>query len=111
MEKFATLETTSSPTSPERNASNSRCRSLTVVSPLITGASSASASSSSWSMYCPITSVGWPGVLLDQPLDHVDLVVGARRQPVALLRLGGRVGQPLGVGSVTRTSTQSAGAM
>ena len=39
IEKFATLETTSSPISPVRNASKSRCRSLTVVSPLITGAS------------------------------------------------------------------------
>ena len=38
---------------------------------------------------------GLPRVLLDQPLDHVDLVVGARRQPVALLRLRGRVGEAL----------------
>ena len=60
MEKLATLETTSIPISPVRNASKSRWRSLTGVSPLITGASSLSASSSSWSMYCPITRVGWP---------------------------------------------------
>ena len=95
MEKFATLETTSSPTSPVRKASKSRCRSLTGVSPLITGASRAAASSSSWSMYCPITSVGCAGVLRDQVAHDVDLVVGARRQPVALLGLGGRVDQPL----------------
>ena len=42
MEKFATLLTTSRPTSPDRNASNSRWRSLTGVSPLMTGASRAS---------------------------------------------------------------------
>ena len=60
MEKFATLETTRVRSSPERNASKSRCRSFTDVSPLMTGASRASASSSSCSMYCPITSVGCP---------------------------------------------------
>ncbi len=61
IEKLATLLTTSSPTSPVRKASNSRCRSLTGVSPLITGAPSTSATSSIWSMYWPITRVGWPG--------------------------------------------------
>ena len=60
MEKLATLLTTSVVTSPVRNASNSRSRSRTVVSPLMTGAPSRSPRSSSWSMYCPMTSVGMP---------------------------------------------------
>ena len=60
MEKLATLLTTSRPISPVRKALKSRWRSLTGVSPLITGASSSSAISSSWSMYCPITRVGCP---------------------------------------------------
>ena len=41
MEKLATLVTTSSPSSPVRKALKSRWRSLTVVSPLMTGASRA----------------------------------------------------------------------
>ena len=46
-------------------------------------------------MYCPITSVGWPGCRGDEVAHHVDLVVRAGGEPVALLRLGGRVDQPL----------------
>ena len=37
-------------------------------------------------------------VPLDELLDHAGLRRGRRREPVALLRLGGRVGQPLRVG-------------
>jgi hypothetical protein len=51
MEKFATFDTTSSESSPVRKAWKSRSRSLTVVSPLMTGASRRSPRSSSWSMY------------------------------------------------------------
>jgi predicted DNA-binding transcriptional regulator YafY len=59
-EKLATFETTRSFSSPSRNAWNSRSRSLTGVSPLMTGAWRASPISSSWSRYCPMTSVGSP---------------------------------------------------
>jgi hypothetical protein len=56
MEKLATLDTTSVWISPVRKASKSFWRTLTEVSPLMTGAFSRSPSSSSWSMYWPITS-------------------------------------------------------
>ena len=95
IEKFATLETTSRPTSPDRNASKSRCRSLTGVSPLITGASRSAAISSSWSRYCPMTSVGSPACCGDELLGDPGLGGGAGGEPVALLGLGGGVGQPL----------------
>ena len=98
MEKLATLLTTSRSSSPCRNALNSRSRSLTGVSPLITGASSRSPSSSSWSRYCPITSVGSPRCLRHELLDQAGLGAGAGREPVALLGLGGRVGEPLALG-------------
>src|SRR5665648_413361 len=63
IEKLATLLTTRRDTSPVRNAPNSRCRSRTVVAPVINGASRCSASSASWSRYWPITST-WSSACL-----------------------------------------------
>ncbi len=63
IEKFATLETTSTLISLVRNASNSFSRWALLVSPLITGAFRVSPSSSSWSMYWPITRVWSPACL------------------------------------------------
>ncbi len=60
IEKFATFETTSLLISPDRNASNSRCRSFTGVSPVMTSAPMCSAISCSWSRYWPMTRVGSP---------------------------------------------------
>ena len=85
------------PISPLRNASKSRCRSLTGVSPLMTGASRSAPSSSSWSRYCPITRIGSPACWATSGSTTRVFAVGAGGQAVALLGLGGRVGQPLGL--------------
>ena len=96
-EKLATLLTTSRSISPVRNASYSRSRCRTVVSPVITGASSRSARSSSWSTYWPITSVGVAAVLghqVDRPPGVFDSAVAASRY--LHVRLGDGVRHPLG---------------
>ncbi len=61
MEKLATLDTTSNPSSPWRKRAKRISRSRLGVLPVISGASRRAASRSSWSMYWPITSVGSPG--------------------------------------------------
>ena len=95
MEKFATLQTTSRPTSPDRKASNSRWRSLTGVSPLMTGASRASAELVELVEVLPDHQGRLAGVPGDELLDHGQLLGRARREPVALLGLRGRVDEPL----------------
>ena len=112
MEKFATLETTRSSISPSRKASKSRSRSLTLVSPLITGASRCSPSSSSWSMYWPMTSVGSPWCW--RTSSSVTSGLGRRwwrRSGSAPPARRSRRRAARSSVSVTRTSTQSAGAI
>ena len=84
-----------------------------VVSPLMTGASSCSPSSSSWSRYWPMTRVGSPRCCATSCSTTGVLASRCRAgQPVALLGLGRGVRQPLARRAAsTRTSTQSAGAM
>src|SRR3954462_14281244 len=95
MEKFATLETTSVRISPLRKASKSFSRSLLVVDPWITGASSAVPSSSSWSRYAPITSEGSSGCRPRARGAARPFPRGGRRDPVPLLGFGDGVGHPL----------------
>ncbi len=111
MEKFATLLTTSVVTSPLRNASNSRCRSRTVVEPLITGAPIRSPMSSSWSRNCPMTRVGSPACRATSCSTTWvlrSLVAHSRYRSSGSAVAYSRRSRS---GRVTRTSTQSAGAM
>src|SRR6266545_1425275 len=83
-EKLATLDTTTSSSSPSRKAANRSSRSRTGVCPVITGAPSHSPSVWSWSRYWPMTSTRssrW-------------------RSAVALLRLGHGVVHALVLGEV-----------
>jgi hypothetical protein len=100
MEKLATFETTRTDSSPCRKASKSFSRCALVVSPLMTGASRCSPSSSSWSMYWPMTSVCCALVLGHQGLRDPLFGGGGGAVAVLLLGLGGRVREPLGVGQV-----------
>ena len=64
----------------------------------MTGASSRSPRSSSWSRYWPMTSI-WSPRWRSTSRSTTRVLDGVRRrEPVALLRLGGGVGEPLGVG-------------
>ena len=113
MEKFATLETTSRSISPARNASKSRSRSLTVVSPLITGASSALAELVELVEVLPDHQRRLAAVLLDQ-LARTTPSLGVRcttRAGSAPRARRSRRPAARRSGSVTRTSTQSAGAI
>jgi hypothetical protein len=111
IEKFATLLTTRRDTSPERNASNSRCRSRTVVAPVMSGASRCADSSSSWSRYWPITSTWSSGCC--STICCTTLFLPGAQAASRYLSSGSAVAYTIRSwsGSVRRTSTQSAGAM
>ena len=112
MEKLATLLTTSRLISPARNASKSRWRSLTVVSPLITGASRRSAELVELVEVLPDDQRRLAAVLLDELLDDRGLGVGAATRAGSAPRARPwRRPAARASGRVTRTSTQSAGAM
>ena len=69
-----------------------------MVSPVISGASSRAARSSSWSTYCPITSVGVPRCLATSSTRPRSWSPRVDGQPVLHVRLGDRVRHPLGLG-------------
>ena len=99
-EKFATLLTTSTLVRPSRNSSYSRSRSSTGVAPVSFGASRASASSSIWSRYWPITRMRSPSCLATSSRTTPQLRRGRRRQAVALVVGARRVLEPLLGGQV-----------
>ncbi len=96
---------------PARKASNSFSRCALVVSPLITGASRCSPSSSSWSMYCPMTSVCSPWCLrTSASVTCCLLAVVAQKRYFSSVSAVAYASRSESV-RLTRTSTQSAGAM
>lgn len=111
MEKFATFDTTSTLSSPCRNASNSFSRWALDVSPLMTGASRCSPSSSSWSMYWPMTRICCPAKR--RTIASVTFCLVAVVEQKRYFSSCSAVAYASRSESVrlTRTSTQSAGAM
>ncbi len=94
-EKFATLLTTSTLVRPSRNSSYSRSRSSTGVAPVSFGASSASASSSIWSRYWPMTRMRSPSCLATSSRTTRSFGGRGGREPVALVVGARRVLEPL----------------